>query len=45
LLLEKERVDLTSHNLNAVNKVGLLIKTMRATVLLTFTTRRSPQGR
>ncbi|KAF4457270.1 hypothetical protein F53441_744 [Fusarium austroafricanum] len=27
LLLEKERVDLTSHNLNAVNKVGLLIKT------------------
>ncbi|KAF4464309.1 myosin [Fusarium albosuccineum] len=27
LLLEKERVDLTSHNLSAVNKVGLLIKT------------------
>ena len=27
LLLEQERVDLTSHNLNAVNKVGLLIKT------------------
>jgi ankyrin repeat protein len=27
LLLEKERVDLTSHNLHAVNKVGLLIKT------------------
>lgn len=27
LLLEKERVDLTNHNLSAVNKVGLLIKT------------------
>ncbi|KAF4946118.1 hypothetical protein FSARC_14268 [Fusarium sarcochroum] len=27
LLLEQERVDLTSHNLSAVNKVGLLIKT------------------
>ncbi|KAF4989335.1 hypothetical protein FGRMN_9177 [Fusarium graminum] len=27
LLLEKERVDMTSHNLSAMNKVGLLIKT------------------
>ena len=27
LLLEQERVDLTSHNLSSVNKVGLLIKT------------------
>ena len=27
LLLEKERVDLTSHNLSSRNKVGLLIKT------------------
>lgn len=27
LLLEKERVDLKSHNLSSVNKVGLLIKT------------------
>ncbi|KAF7559076.1 hypothetical protein G7046_g5071 [Stylonectria norvegica] len=27
LLLEKERVDLTSHNLSSVSKVGLLIKT------------------
>ncbi|CAM1502031.1 Fc.00g040150.m01.CDS01 [Cosmosporella sp. VM-42] len=27
LLLEKERVDLTSHNLSSIGKVGLLIKT------------------